>query len=94
MPHCNPAAARCNLSLLPALLQSRLRSRELHLALTILTSTHIQSQQLATAGKKVHVLVPDLGEYARSYKIFKAGLDAMGGSVTLGHLKEVGAAHP
>lgn len=34
------------------------------------------------------MVVPDLGEYARSYKIFKPSLDTLGGSVTLGHLKE------
>lgn len=46
------------------------------------------AKQLAAAGKKVHVVVPDLGEYARSYKIFKPSLDAIGGNVTMGHLKE------
>jgi len=36
-------------------------------------------------------VVPDLGEYARSYRIFKPSLDALGGRVTLGHLKEASA---
>jgi hypothetical protein len=36
----------------------------------------------------VHVVLPDLGEYARSYKIFRSSLESLGGAVTLGHLKE------
>ena len=43
--------------------------------------------QIAAAGKKVHVVTPDLGEYSRSYKMFKSSLDMIEG-VTMGHLKE------
>ncbi|CAL8467622.1 g7160 [Coccomyxa elongata] len=39
------------------------------------------------SGKKVHIVVPDGGEYNRSYKMFKATLDIADG-ITMGHLKE------
>ncbi|KAF8067228.1 LPA3 [Scenedesmus sp. PABB004] len=42
---------------------------------------------IAATGKKVHIVAPDLGEYARSFKMFKSTLDLMPG-VSLGHLKE------
>lgn len=42
---------------------------------------------LAGAGRKVHVVMPDQGEYDRGYKIFKTTLEMMPG-VSLGHLKE------
>jgi len=45
------------------------------------------AKQIAAAGKKVHVVTPDLGEYSRSYKMFKSSLDMIEG-VTMGHLKE------
>jgi hypothetical protein len=48
-------------------------------------------RQLAAAGRRVHVVLPDLGEYARSHKIFKAALESLGGAVSLGHLKEAPA---
>jgi hypothetical protein len=38
--------------------------------------------------RKIHIVVPDLGEYGRSYKLFKPALDALGGRITMGHLKE------
>jgi hypothetical protein len=38
--------------------------------------------------RNIHIVVPDLGEYARSYKLFKPALDALGGRITMGHLKE------
>lgn len=38
--------------------------------------------------RRVHIVVPDLGEYARSYKLFKPALEALGGRITMGHLKE------
>jgi hypothetical protein len=38
--------------------------------------------------RKIHIVVPDLGEYARSYKLFKPALEALGGRITMGHLKE------
>jgi hypothetical protein len=50
--------------------------------------THRTCTQVAAAGKRVHVLVPDLGEYGRSYKIFRPAIEQIGGGVTLGHLKE------
>ncbi|KAI8470773.1 MAG: hypothetical protein J3K34DRAFT_419381 [Monoraphidium minutum] len=46
------------------------------------------AKKMAAAGKRVHVLLPDLGEYARSYKIFRPAMEQLGGGVTLGHLKE------
>ncbi|KIY95122.1 hypothetical protein MNEG_12840 [Monoraphidium neglectum] len=46
------------------------------------------AKKVAAAGKRVHVLVPDLGEYGRSYKIFRPAIEQIGGGVTLGHLKE------
>ncbi|KAK9909885.1 hypothetical protein WJX75_008958 [Coccomyxa subellipsoidea] len=39
------------------------------------------------SGKRVHILVPDGGEYNRSYKMFKGALDLADG-VSMGHLKE------
>lgn len=47
----------------------------------------------ANGQRRVHVVVPDLGEYARSYKIFRPTLEALGGAVTMGHLKEASAAN-
>ncbi|CAL5219520.1 g1367 [Coccomyxa viridis] len=41
----------------------------------------------ADSGKRVHIVVPDGGEYNRSYKMFKAALEAADG-ITMGHLKE------
>ncbi len=32
-------------------------------------SLSVSSMQLAQEGKKIHVVVPDLGEYSRSYKM-------------------------
>jgi hypothetical protein len=45
------------------------------------------AKRLAAAGKRVHIVTPDLGEYARSYKIFRGTLDGLP-NVTMGHLKE------
>jgi len=48
------------------------------------------ARKIAETGKKVHVVMPDQGEYDRTYKMFRPTLDALGGSVSLGHLKEIG----
>eukprot|EP00775_Hariotina_reticulata_P012638 gene12638-12767_t len=45
------------------------------------------AKQIAASGKRVHVVAPDYGEYARSYKMFQATLGLMSG-VSMGHLKE------
>eukprot|EP00878_Enallax_costatus_P031465 GHUV01034410.1.p1 GENE.GHUV01034410.1~~GHUV01034410.1.p1 ORF type:complete len:220 (+),score=38.50 GHUV01034410.1:158-817(+) len=45
------------------------------------------AKQISAAGKKVHLVAPDFGEYARSYNMFKGSLELMSG-VTMGHLKE------
>jgi hypothetical protein len=43
-------------------------------------------------GRRVHIVVPDLGEYARSYKLFRPAIEALGGGrITMGHLKEAEA---
>lgn len=47
----------------------------------------LAAKQIAATGKKVHLVAPDFGEYARSYKMFKPSLDLMSG-VSMGHLKE------
>jgi len=45
------------------------------------------AKQIAATGKRVHVVMPDNGEYIRTYKMFKPSLDLVDG-VTLGHLNE------
>lgn len=45
------------------------------------------ARQLTAAGRKVHIVAPDYGEYARSYKMFKPTLDLIPGA-SLGHLRE------
>jgi hypothetical protein len=45
--------------------------------------------QLADAGRRVHVVMPDQGEYDRAYRLFKSSLDVVGAGVTLGHLREL-----
>ncbi|KAG1661843.1 hypothetical protein FOA52_011610 [Chlamydomonas sp. UWO 241] len=45
------------------------------------------AKSLAAKGKRVHVVMPDHGEYVRTYKMFKPSLDLLDG-VTLGHLNE------
>jgi hypothetical protein len=44
--------------------------------------------QVAEAGRRVHVVMPDQGEYDRAYKMFKSSLDLAGAGVSLGHLYE------
>jgi len=48
------------------------------------------SSAAPAGGRRVHIVVPDLGEYGRSYKLFKPAMDALGGGrITMGHLKEM-----
>ncbi|KAF6264893.1 hypothetical protein COO60DRAFT_1481321 [Scenedesmus sp. NREL 46B-D3] len=51
----------------------------------------LAAKQIAATGRKVHLVAPDFGEYARSYKMFKSSLDLIPG-VSMGHLKEARAA--
>lgn len=45
------------------------------------------AKNLASKGKKVHIVVPDNAEYLRSYGIFKPSLELIQG-VSIGHLNE------
>lgn len=49
------------------------------------------AKQLAAAGRRVHIVLPDQGEYDRSYAMFRSSLDMLGGAVSMGHLRESGA---
>ncbi|KAF5835624.1 hypothetical protein DUNSADRAFT_7126 [Dunaliella salina] len=46
------------------------------------------ARRLAEAGRKVHLVMPDQGEYDRTYRMFKPAMSLMPPGVTLGHLKE------
>jgi len=46
------------------------------------------ARRLAEAGRKVHLVMPDQGEYDRTYRMFKPAMGLMPAGVTLGHLKE------
>lgn len=46
------------------------------------------AKALAAGGKRVHVLLPDEIEFARSLKLSKSALELLDGAVTLGHLRE------
>ncbi|KAJ9510543.1 hypothetical protein QJQ45_016020 [Haematococcus lacustris] len=48
------------------------------------------ARKLAAAGRRVHVVMPDQGEYDRTYKMFKDAITNLGAGVSLGHLKEEG----
>lgn len=45
------------------------------------------AREIAKEGKRVHVVMPDQGEYVRTYKMIKPTLDIIEG-VSLGHLNE------
>lgn len=51
------------------------------------------AKRLAARGRKVHIVLPDGGEYDRTYKMFKNSLQ-MAEGVTLGHLKEAAPPNP
>ncbi|KAJ9508403.1 hypothetical protein QJQ45_011925 [Haematococcus lacustris] len=48
------------------------------------------ARKLAAAGRRVHVVMPDQGEYDRTFKMFKDAITNLGAGVSLGHLKEEG----
>ncbi|KXZ56733.1 hypothetical protein GPECTOR_1g660 [Gonium pectorale] len=51
------------------------------------------AKRLAARGRKVHIVLPDGGEYARTFRIFKNSIQ-MAEGVTLGHLKEADPPNP
>ncbi|GFR41032.1 hypothetical protein Agub_g1465, partial [Astrephomene gubernaculifera] len=51
------------------------------------------AKRLAARGRKVHIVLPDEGEYSRTYRIFKNNIQLAEG-VTVGHLKEADPPNP
>ncbi|GLI69007.1 hypothetical protein VaNZ11_013545 [Volvox africanus] len=51
------------------------------------------AKRVATRGRKVHIVLPDGGEYARTCRIFKNSIQLAEG-VTFGHLKEWNPPNP
>ncbi|PNH12421.1 hypothetical protein TSOC_000679 [Tetrabaena socialis] len=51
------------------------------------------AKRLAARGRKVHIVLPDGGEYARTCRIFKNSIQLAEG-VTIGHLKEADPPNP